>query len=290
MKCTACGSSWNAAGNFASAITKCPFCGNELYEKTIEDQMKLLVKKHGIELLNDEKKLNGILVDMFPENSRERSAIKTALGVGAGRMFFELAQGHETNEKKAERLKMIRQRLTDEAWMAEAASDYICKVFLSAIENEALMELDLSNKGRTVQEKDNRTVNRAKETVTAPEAASAPGTLSDQEDSIDAEINRILTAAMNGDADAQYHIGCLYYTGTQVERNCNKALQMFQQAAGKGHANAQNSLGMLYEDSRDVTSAMKWYKKAADNGNKDGEANYDRLRGRYPTAALNLDS
>lgn len=289
MKCTACGSSWNAAGNLAGTITKCPFCGNELYEKTIESQMKLLVKQFGMELLNDEMKINGILVDLFPENSRERSAIKTALGVGIGRMFFDLARDHGTNEKKVEKLRIIRQKLTEEAWMSDAAGDYVCKVFLSAIENEELIKLDRNNKASDAQKKDSITVSRAKEAVSVPE------TLSDQEGSIETEIYRILTAAMNGDANAQYHMGCLYYTGTdymgtEVKRDYNRARSMFLEAAEKGHANAQNSLGMLYEDSRDISSAMKWYKKAADNGNKDGEANYDRLRGRYPVAEMNIDS
>lgn len=69
MKCEACGSSWNAAEELVGKITKCLFCGRELYERTIEGQMKLLVKQHGIGILSDAAKINGILADMFPQNS-----------------------------------------------------------------------------------------------------------------------------------------------------------------------------------------------------------------------------
>lgn len=279
MKCEACGSSWNAAEELVGKITKCPFCGRELYEKTIEGQMKLLVKQHGIGILSDAAKINGILADMFPQNSRERAAVKTALGIGAGRMFFDIAQSHEPEEKRLEKLKLIRKRLIDEAWMSDAAADYICRVFLSAAECEELLQIALSSR-EPLREKEAALVHGAD----FFETASEPDTLSAQETSIETEISRILTAAMNGDSDAQYHMGCLYYTGTEVGRDFNKAYKMFLQAAEQGNPNAQNSLGVLYEDSMDVTNAMKWYKKAADNGNANASASYLRLRNRYPIA------
>lgn len=115
------------------------------------------------------------------------------------------------------------------------------------------------------------------EKKTEKEAVSILDTMPHRKDLIETEKKKIIALAMNGDCDAQFRLGCIYY----VDKDFKNARHMLMQSAEKGNSNAQNSLGILYEDSLDVETAMEWYKKAADNGNKDGMANYNRLSSRH---------
>lgn len=74
-------------------------------------------------------------------------------------------------------------------------------------------------------------------------------------------------AAAQGHAEAQYSIGMLYDYGLGVPPNHVKAMKWYLLAADQGHAGAQYSIGMLYDVGLGVTSdpamAMKYYLLAA---------------------------
>ena len=57
----------------------------------------------------------------------------------------------------------------------------------------------------------------------------------------------------------------------------SEAIVLFRQAAEKGHASAQNFLGIYYHDGKGVTKnereAFGWYKKAAEQGDKYAQSN-----------------
>lgn len=61
------------------------------------------------------------------------------------------------------------------------------------------------------------------------------------------------------------------------DKKYSEAAPLFRQAAEKGHADAQNFLGTYYAEGNYVTKseyeAVKWYKKAADQGNKYAQCN-----------------
>lgn len=84
-------------------------------------------------------------------------------------------------------------------------------------------------------------------------------------------------AAEQGDAEAQYRLGCMFYEGEadDIELDSEKAFAWFLKAAEQGHAQAQFYLGEMYAlgevddvDSKDASaaSACAWYSKAAAQG------------------------
>ncbi len=76
--------------------------------------------------------------------------------------------------------------------------------------------------------------------------------------------------AEQGDASAQFVLGSMYYTGTDVPRDYAEAVKWFRKAAEQGQAKAQYSLGVMYDDGQGVpqddAEAVKWFRKAAEQG------------------------
>lgn len=88
-------------------------------------------------------------------------------------------------------------------------------------------------------------------------------------------------AAAQGHADAQYCLGEAYSRGYGVEENNEKAREWFLKAADQyrkaaegGDMNAQFKLGEMYsrglvgDKNGDEEEAIKWYKKAAEQGHE----------------------
>lgn len=122
----------------------------------IEIEMKQLVQNYGLEILLEERRMEGLFADFFPKEKKLRKAVRTALDVGAGRMFFELAKSAEKDS--AERLAAIRKKLVDEAWLSEAAADSVCRVFLAAIGKDAYIAGEINaSASETAKPKQERT-------------------------------------------------------------------------------------------------------------------------------------
>ena len=79
------------------------------------------------------------------------------------------------------------------------------------------------------------------------------------------------TYAEQGHAQAQVNLGWCYESGTEVEKDEQKAVEWYQKAAEQGYANAQCNLGVCYEHGtgveKDEQKAVEWYQKAAEQGN-----------------------
>ena len=77
-------------------------------------------------------------------------------------------------------------------------------------------------------------------------------------------------AAAQGNAVAQFHIGRMYYRGDGVTQNYQEALKWVRLAATQGHETAQHAIGMAYYKGEGVTQnyqeALKWYRLAAAQG------------------------
>ena len=84
------------------------------------------------------------------------------------------------------------------------------------------------------------------------------------------DIARLRQAAEQGVADAQNALGVLYDDGSGVAQDPAQAREWFRKAAEQGHAAAQNNLAFLYEIGRggplDYEAALKWYRLAAEGG------------------------
>ena len=82
-------------------------------------------------------------------------------------------------------------------------------------------------------------------------------------------------SAEQGNADAQYRLGLLYYNGRGVEQNYQEAVKWFTEAANQNHSEALDLLGILAEKGygmdQDEQQAAEWYLKSAEQGNTDAQ-------------------
>jgi hypothetical protein len=73
-----------------------------------------------------------------------------------------------------------------------------------------------------------------------------------------------------GDAEAQFSLGYLYEQGLGVAKDVDQAVLLYRRAAEQGHKIAQNNLGVLYESGgavpQDHAEAAHWYRMAAERG------------------------
>lgn len=80
-----------------------------------------------------------------------------------------------------------------------------------------------------------------------------------------------MSAAQDGDADAQDTLGVMYFNGEHFQKNHVEAAAWFRSAAEQGHDKAQFNLGLAYERGegvdKDQNEAVRWYRKAAEQGN-----------------------
>lgn len=86
-----------------------------------------------------------------------------------------------------------------------------------------------------------------------------------------AELYR--SAAEKGHLSAQFNLGLAYLAGRGVEKNISKAKVYWEQAAFENHGPAQYNLAALLWGGkgvkRDQATAMKWFRRAFANGNKE---------------------
>ena len=78
--------------------------------------------------------------------------------------------------------------------------------------------------------------------------------------------------ANQGDADAQFNLALLFYSGIGTPQDLKLAVYWYTKAAEQGHVNAQYKLGSLYleghgeEAQQDSKQAVYWLTKAAEQG------------------------
>ena len=87
--------------------------------------------------------------------------------------------------------------------------------------------------------------------------------------------SKLRARAEQGDPEAQFNLGRIYYHGQGVPENYDEAARWMRRAADQGYANAQYALGVNYFDGKGVpqdnTEAMRWFRKAAEQGYADAE-------------------
>jgi uncharacterized protein len=81
-------------------------------------------------------------------------------------------------------------------------------------------------------------------------------------------------AAERGNADAQYHLGEMYFSGDGVARDEEAAARWYRRAAEQDHTKAQFFMGTLHRYGwgvqHDCWEAQRWWQRAADLGDPDG--------------------
>ena len=85
----------------------------------------------------------------------------------------------------------------------------------------------------------------------------------------------LLEKAKAGDAEAQYQLGEIYYSGDGVRRDYSQAEIWFRKAAEQGNADSEFMLGGLHHFGQgapqDNAQAFAWVMKAAKQGHEDAE-------------------
>src|SRR6185436_8244824 len=66
------------------------------------------------------------------------------------------------------------------------------------------------------------------------------------------QLQAIFDAAEGGDAEAQYTLGNMYYTGPVVEQNYQESARWLRMAADQGHAEAAFQYGLMLEKGEGV--------------------------------------
>ena len=79
--------------------------------------------------------------------------------------------------------------------------------------------------------------------------------------------------AEQGNAEAQYELGVMYFEGQGVAEDFKEAAKWYQLAAEQGNAAAQFSIGFMYAKgqgvAQDFKEAVKWYLLSAEQGYRD---------------------
>lgn len=106
-------------------------------------------------------------------------------------------------------------------------------------------------------------------------------------------ILSVLSAAEQGDPEAQKTLGNMYRDGQGVAENAEQAVYWFRKAAEQGHAGGQNNLGIMYENgngvAKDEEQALSWYSKAAEQGLVAAQNNLGNLYEFSSVVAKNYD-
>lgn len=83
---------------------------------------------------------------------------------------------------------------------------------------------------------------------------------------VSAETKALITQAEGGDAQAQLRVGAAYDRGQGAPRDADAAIKWYRKAAEQGLAEAQNSLGSLLQAGKRYEDARPWFEKAAAQG------------------------
>jgi len=94
------------------------------------------------------------------------------------------------------------------------------------------------------------------------------------------------TLAEKGNKNAQFALGGLFVAGQGVEKNNEKAAQLFYKAAVQAHAGAQARYGSYVENQANYSEAYAWYVISAINGSKDAQRFIPQIRNKMTDANL----
>lgn len=76
-------------------------------------------------------------------------------------------------------------------------------------------------------------------------------------------------AAENENAEAYFYIGTMFMGCSEIPADTEKAKIFLKISADKGNVSAQYKLGTLYLKEKNIVEAVRYYEKAAKNGNTD---------------------
>lgn len=128
MRCKNCGGEWNPPKNIS--LTVCPFCNTPIIEKSAENKIlqpyeiiKNIVDEYGKNILNDNKKLLALLMDLFIEKTKEKNILSIAINAGVARKILDSNNSNTMNKDTISeqcKLDLCEDYGMDEKWAAFA--------------------------------------------------------------------------------------------------------------------------------------------------------------------------
>lgn len=88
-------------------------------------------------------------------------------------------------------------------------------------------------------------------------------------------------AATGGIPSAKTNLGVCFRDGLAVEKDLNKARNLFIEAAAENHLQAQYHLGLLFENEGNRKRALYWLEKAASAGHEQARKRFEELTGTH---------
>ncbi|KAF9101570.1 hypothetical protein BGX29_005486 [Mortierella sp. GBA35] len=117
----------------------------------------------------------------------------------------------------------------------------------------------------------------ADQCLISPNQGAIDGTSNGQSQQLPKSTNWYFQAAIDGDVQAQNTIGVLFEQGGELRQDYTKAMEWYLHAANLGYAPAQCNVGFLYSQGlgvpTDHTTAIQWYLKAAHQGHAPAQFN-----------------
>ena len=85
-------------------------------------------------------------------------------------------------------------------------------------------------------------------------------------------FKEIAPLAEQGNAEAQFILGKMYWKGQGVLKDPDQGVKWFKASAAQGNADAQFFMGSYYLlPHRDIAEGVKWLRLSAEQGNKDAQ-------------------
>lgn len=95
------------------------------------------------------------------------------------------------------------------------------------------------------------------------------------------QVEEYTLKAKQGEVDAQYNLGIMYYHGEGIRKNHEEALLWFLKAAQQDDPDAQYNLGFMYGKGEGVEKSheqsMQWFMKAAEQGHSEAREILDKM-------------
>jgi len=107
-----------------------------------------------------------------------------------------------------------------------------------------------------------------------------------------AAVRELKPLAEQGNAEAQFNLGSLYYQGRGVPQDYREAIKWFRKAAEQGHRFSQTTLGTVYAEGvqgvveKDYPQALMWFIFAAARGDMEAMEFRDALANRMTPAQI----
>jgi len=217
------------------------------------------------------------LYGVFQEQDRATAAYKKAAEGGYLRAQYQLGRmyldGNETAKNEAEGVK----------WLTQAAALGLAEAQVSLAEiyhtGRAADELSLWEGVEQDDEKALSLYRRAMDQGHAPAAFSFQLAYRPKNFGTDKDIAKafalIKPLAEKGNPQAQNNLGVMYENGRGVEKDEKEAVKWYRKAAEQDSATAQYVLGNMYANGelveKDGKKAVEWLKKAAEQGNSEAQ-------------------